>query len=156
MKIKELQWQGEPIKIRFGFMGVSTNKEKPLYWYNYECRDNGYAAFLCIEIKQHGQTWYIDNSYNYGIKKLRAGGWPNHGHKSLPDNTFAFTEVRDKGDIAIMLESEFDEESFAEDEAKREKWIKENFSNHPDYSKMIAARKMAQQRVFPKLIPNAK
>ena len=30
------QWQGENVKVVFGYCTITENKEKPLYWYNYE------------------------------------------------------------------------------------------------------------------------
>jgi len=30
-------WQGKPVKVQFGYCKVQENKERPLWWYNYEC-----------------------------------------------------------------------------------------------------------------------
>ena len=141
MKYKHLKWQGEPIDVQFGWLCVAKNKDKPMYWYNFECEETGFAVFFAIRIKQHGQVWYISNEYGEGLRKLKAGGWPNLGHRSLP-NDGAFERMRNPEDIAITLEHEFDEVAYAEHESKREKWMKDKFGGTEAYNKIIAIRKM--------------
>jgi hypothetical protein len=147
MKYKNLHWHGNPIDVQFGFMGVSTNKENPLWWYNYECSLNhGFAVVSAIRIKQNNQVWYICNDYNLGMRKLRNGGWPNFGHRSLPDDNYSFTKIRNREDIAKIMEADFNEESYAFNEAAREKWQKEKYGGTYEWEKSQALKKILAGR----------
>lgn len=150
MKYPELQWQGEPIDVQFGFMGLSKNIDNALYWYNYNCdRNAGYTVVAAIRIKQNNHVWYICNDYNQGVNKLRNGGWPNYGHRSLPNDDYVFTRINNKEDIATILNTEFDEAGYAHEQSEREKWMKKNFSKHPDYIKSQALLKMIKSHKSP-------
>lgn len=132
MKDLNLQWQGEPIETRFGYVMIKENKNKPLYWYNFECNTrvnhnkkyvpnyglSGIALIEAIEIKQGDSKFVISNHFGIGVSKLLKGGWPNHTHFSLDgeftqDNNFAIYD--------------FDEIGYSNHEAERNKWQKENY-----------------------------
>jgi hypothetical protein len=144
MRINGLAWHGEPIDVKFGYVGISPNKDKPMWWYNYECNlfGGGYATIPAIEIKQDGHIWYIANHFNIGMNKLRRGGWPNLGHKSLDGDGFTFSEIKNKEDLAMIIEDEFDEEGYAKHESEREKWQRDNFGDTEDFKKSQALKRM--------------
>ena len=132
-------WHGEPVKTDFGYATVQENKEKPLFWYNFECLWNlnegkpyygtkKSAMIPTIKVtSKDGQSFLIANHFGIGASKLKKGGWPNHIHFSLPDNA-KFEGCEDLGVLRnIYSIREFDEEKFAEHEKLRGIWQKENF-----------------------------
>jgi len=133
------QWQGEKIKVIFGNCIVRQNKEKPLYWYNFECYPEGLACIPAIKIipqseKLIGTPFVIANHYGIGVYKLLNGGWPNYTHFSL-DGEFS-TKPR-------LKITEFDPGLYAIYESEREEFFKEH---HPEEWKAIQPlRKMGQK-----------
>jgi len=129
-------WQGEPVKITFGNCVVKSKPGFPLWWYNFECRTYGefgsiYDTAIFPAILVHSSTdFVISNHFGIGINKLTKGGWPNQTHFSLPIDCF-----KSRPKFKIL---EFDEESYANHEAAREKWQKENYP--AEYKKMKALR----------------
>ena len=83
------KWQGEPVKVTFGNCIVIENKEKPLWWWNYECNEgsaslDGKAVIPSLKIKtKEGNEFMIANHFGIGIHKLLNGGWPSHAHFSV-------------------------------------------------------------------------
>lgn len=124
MKAKNYCWHGEPVEVVFGCSYVSENVDKPMYWYNYECRNssvigNDLIPAIKITLKD-GQSWVIANHFGIGIYKLLQGGWPNCVHFSLDLDTF-------KEDKAKHFKlTEFDHDRYSEHEAARRKWQKAN------------------------------
>lgn len=133
------QWQGEPVSVKFGYTMVKENKEKPLWWYNFECNvkqnihdeyipsygTTGMALIPSIQVSQGNSVFIIANHFGIGVSKLIKGGWPNHSHFSVNGE---FTE---DNDFAIY---EFDELSYSKHESERNKWQKENY--HDEYKKL--------------------
>lgn len=144
-KSSRYQWQGEPVKVRFGECRVTPNKEKPLYWYNYECYNNEFnkaslVAFVpAIEITCGDQVFVIGNHFGIGIHKVLNGGWPNHNHFSLPKETFEL------GRKKYHRITEFDLDEYSEHEAKRRAWQKENY---PEEFERSEALRRAISKVF--------
>jgi hypothetical protein len=140
MKKSVYQWQGEPVKVVFGYCEVFTNKEKLLYWYNYECDISklfkGKALIPAIKIisNDNDYSFVIANHYGIGISKLKKGGWPNHTHFSLDNNLFVEDTHR-----AFNIRK-FDFEQYSEYETNRENWQKENFPE--EYNKIRSLRNM--------------
>lgn len=138
------KWHGESVKTKFGFYKIEENKEKPLYWYNFECAHDDYynrqqkthAYVPCVEVTTKcGQVFYIANHFGIGIHKLLAGGWPSHSHFSL--NGGEFDEHWRTG---IYV---FDLDSYEKHEAKRRKWQAENFPD--EFSKSERLMKLVQK-----------
>ena len=131
------QWQGENIKIKFGNCIVEENKEKPLYWYNYECslQHDGKACIPAIQITtKEGQVFVIANHFGIGVHKLINGGWPNYTHFSLNGKFSTNPQLR---------YGEFDLDNYSVYEAEREKWQKK--TSPEEYKKILALRKMIQR-----------
>lgn len=139
MNNKKYFWQGEPVKTDFGVVYQPENKEKPLFWYNYECNWNTtldkpiydtekIAAIPAIKVTtENGYTFFIANHFGIGANKLKKGGWPNHTHFSFSDDV-KFEGVEELGALRNMYSiREFDEDGFVEYEAKRKRWQKENY-----------------------------
>lgn len=130
------QWQGEPVKIKYGSCIVKENKEKPLFWYNYECYPDGLACVPCIEVTtKDGYTFMIANHFGIGIHKLINGGWPSHQHFSVEGKFSTKPQLR---------YSEFDLESFEEHEAARNNWQKKHYPK--EWEKKQALLKMIVRR----------
>ena len=134
-------WQGEPVRIEFGAAYPEENKEKPLFWYNYECNcdflqdkpiydTHKFCMLPAIKIYYKDQKpFIISNHFGIGVNKLLKGGSPRHTHFSFADNVKF--ETIDELESWVLKQSfkitEFDEEGFSNYEAKRNKWQKENF-----------------------------
>ena len=71
-------WQGKSVKVQFGYCKVQENKERPLWWYNYECFLSKSKKCTIIEaIKIEGkEPFVIANHFGIGVYKLMNGGWP--------------------------------------------------------------------------------
>lgn len=132
-----LKWQGEPVSVRYGYCHVKTNTEKPLMWYNYDCRMTGEAKIPAIEITSN-DVFVISNQFGIGEEKLRKGGWPNMPHASLPDGTFTETGV------AV----EFDKEAYLANYAVSDLWMKNNYPE--EYKKVQGLKDLILSRKTPK------
>lgn len=125
---KEYQWQGEPVKVRFGLAEAKTNKDKPLYWYNYEISleettMQGTVLISAIEVEtKSGYKFLISNHFGIGVRKLLRGGSPNTCHFSFDDGA-KFAEHKEYE----MYDGNFQLKDYEEHEAKRRKWQRENF-----------------------------
>lgn len=123
--MKKYAWQGEPIKVDFGHCTVKLNKEKPLWWYNFDCSSSdtyGISIIPAIKITtSFGNEFCIANHFGIGHHKLIHGGWPNYTHYSL--DMFSF-EVSKKPEWRII---KFDLEGYENWYTLRQKWEKENF-----------------------------
>ena len=121
------QWQGEEVEIKFGLASVKKNKEKPLYWYNYECTlenpeyESAYISSIQVKTKK-GSTFLIANHFGIGAYKLINGGYPNIQHFSFGDDA-KFEEHKEYEDY----DGVFQLEEFEEHESNRRKWQKDNF-----------------------------
>lgn len=134
--MSKYKWQGEPVKIRFGHVHLKENRERPLYWYNFECyikidiNDNyidnygflGTCFIPAIEVTCiDGYVFQLANHFGIGVHKLMNGGWPNYAHFSLDGK---FEEM----DWQMAIEyKKFDEPRYARHEAERRKWQKKNY-----------------------------
>jgi len=132
------QWRGEPCEVKFGYVIQSENKEKPLYWYNFECynskqlddtfkpdhmvKDNGdhFALIPAVQISQGKSTFVLANHYGIGLSKLIKGGWPNHAHFSLDGE---FKESNAEYDAI----KEFDLDGYERHESARKDWQRKNY-----------------------------
>jgi len=145
---KAYEWQGQPIKTEFGYCIVTENKDKPMYWYNYECNWDDYhnkerrssgdkrAIIPAIKITYEDQVFCIANHFGIGVHKLINGGWPSHRHYSLPVD--GFDSVIPKGEKIIFCLKQFDLEGFEAHESERKKWQKRT---HPiEFEKSEAMR----------------
>ncbi|WP_437918560.1 hypothetical protein [Sphingobacterium sp. LRF_L2] len=125
------QWQGTPVEVRFGTVRVEAEKDKPLYWYNFEVMELRTSQVPAIEITYqepetgNKQVFCIANHFGVGIYKLEAGGWPNKQHFSLPND---FKEYTAEEWIEYeQVPTSFDPLGFANHEYKRFDWQKKNF-----------------------------
>lgn len=129
-------WQGETVKVEFGMCSVKASKEKPLWWYNYECELNAPALQAIIPAVrvtvQSGEQFCIANHYGIGVHKLLRGGWPDCAHFSLPVESFEPSKRR-----CYQLK-EFDELGYSRHEAERRKWQKETYPE--EFEKVEALR----------------
>lgn len=116
------QWHGEPVQVEFGNCVVKDNKDKPLWWWNYECameRPSGMACIPVVRITDNtGYSFMIANHDGIGVHKLLNGGWPGHQHFTVSGKFSSTPELK---------YDSFDEVAFAEHEAARDKWQKETY-----------------------------
>lgn len=94
-KVRRYQWQGEAVDVVFGYCLVTENKDKPMYWYNYNVFRNGQLPTKIGAIRvdtSDGQSFCLSNDYGEGVHKLESGGYPNMPHRSLPSETFVESE----------------------------------------------------------------
>ena len=138
-------WQGEPVKTEFGYCTVHENKDKPLWWYNYYCKEDGYAHLEAVRITtKSGETFCISNIHGYGVHKLINGGWPNYGHAGLPDEGFEMYKTR--------YPKEFDHEAWSKEEGDRHKWQEVNFPKEfersENLSRLISNSKISNKDLF--------
>lgn len=136
--MNKYQWQGEAVKIKFGNCIIERNKEKPLYWYNYECHlQHGEKA--CIPVIQittkDNQVFIIANHFGIGVHKLINGGWPNYTHFSLNGKFSTKPQLK---------YAEFDLDNYSVYEAEREKWQKKTCPD--EYNKMLQLRKIINKQ----------
>ncbi len=134
------QWQGEPVKYKFGNCIVRENREKPMWWYNFECLTNKVSIGMeCIPVIQvipkSGRSFMIANHFGIGHHKLINGGWPNYAHFSVDGEFSDWPELR---------YDEFDHEGYSEHEAARRKWQKEKYPE--EFERMEALRKTIKFR----------
>jgi len=88
-------WNGEPCEARH--VRVIVGKAlRPTWW----CANLEGTERLAIEVKQHGQVFFLDNADSSGWRKVTEGrGMPNFPHSSLP------------GDSTVVWPSEEESES---------------------------------------------
>lgn len=122
--MKKYRWHDEPVKVEFGICKVEENKEKPLWWYNFDVA-MGKEEIPAVRVTYGEHSFVISNRYGEGEEKLRRGGWPNFPHASLPDDLFSVTGIGFK----------YDPDGINDWNAKRDKWQKENLSHLDDYKK---------------------
>lgn len=153
--MENYQWQGEPVKVRFGYVPQDENTEKPMYWYNFECynkkelngtfkedhfvRDNGkhFAIIPAIEVESaSGYKFTLANHFGIGISKLIKGGWPNHTHFSLSGE---FKESRSEPYLLLS----FDLDGYEKHEAARNSWFKREYPD--EYKKLQALKELGSR-----------
>lgn len=136
------QWQGEKAKVRFGRYKVEEQKDKPLYWYNYEVLALQDPYINCVEVTSQGQTFYIYNGFGYGVAKLEAGGWPNMGHMSLPSDKSNFTEYTPEEWATVKFKClNEDMQKFEAMRYARDTWFRQQYPE--EMKKMDALRALA-------------
>lgn len=132
-------WRGEPVTVRFGLVKVEENKEKPLYWYNYEVAvDNPASKFSfvdAIEITTKDSVFCIANHFGVGVYKLLQGGWPNVSHFSLPGGSM-FLEQKGFEEF----HSEFNLIGYEKYERLRRRWQAKHFPE--EFNKNERLRKL--------------
>jgi len=135
--MNKYQWQGEPVKVEFGEVLVTENKDKPLFWYNFECYyrlnlNDEYEYIYCSSNKRIGicdavkvihstGEFIIANHFGIGVHKLLNGGWPNYQHFSL-NGDFQATSWKEHLHL-----KKFDELGFSKHEAARRNWQKQTY-----------------------------
>lgn len=111
------RWQGEPVKVTFGHCIVKPKKDKPLFWLNYECSQNGGKTRIpAIKIIFEGRSFIIANHFGIGVYKLQHGGWPEFPHFGFPEDAKFRTNKRS------YHIKEFDGIGYNDHEDKREQW----------------------------------
>lgn len=140
IKGKQLCWQGEPVDVEFVECLVSRKKEKPMFWYNYECRELGRALIPAVRVTtKAGYSFLLSNHYGIAIHKLINGGWPTHIH-------FGLDGAKAESSSGLMDYEEFLLEAYEEHEKNRSEWQKKNF---PDlYERKEAILSIAKRRYF--------
>ena len=135
---KTFEWQGEEVKVKFGLALTKTNKDKPLYWYNYEVSleetiMQGNTLISAIQIEtSRGSKFVISNHFGIGVHKVLNGGYPNIQHFSFSDDV----EFKEHPEYETY-DGEFQLEEFEEHESNRRKWQKENFPVEFDNSERL-------------------
>lgn len=72
-------WNGEPCQAKI--VRVIVGKApRPTWW----CAPYEGQEREAVRIDYDGQTFYIDNEGGWGWDKVKTGGSPLVGHKSLP------------------------------------------------------------------------
>ena len=119
---KQYFWQGKPVRVQFGYCKVQENKEKPLWWYNYECFLNKTEECTIIEaIKiEVKKPFVIANHFGIGVYKLMHGGLPDCEHYSLPLESFSPCKPIEQDEI-------FNIEGYSDHERGRIKWFFEKY-----------------------------
>lgn len=128
-----LEWQGQPVKVKYGFCEVYTNKDKLLLWSNYFTLTStgimGKAQIKAIEVTtKDGEVFYLANMYGIGYFKLSHGGWPNYSHYSF-NTEFEFVE-----DDAY-IDTSFNKDLYEKFVLNLEQWREENYSHTDEYKK---------------------
>ncbi len=153
---KKYQWQGEPVTVKFGYVLQQENKEKPMYWYNFECHtkeqingdreidhmvmNNGSHFSLIPAIKVttgSDSEFLLANHFGIGVRKLLKGGWPNHAHFSLNG------EFKESAAPYFKIAS-FDLDGYEKHESDRRSWQKKEYPEQ--FEKLEALRRGAQSR----------
>ena len=151
--MKKYYWQGEPVRIEFGAAYPEENKDKPLYWYNFECNYDTnldkpifdtYKNAIIPAIRIHygkEKPFVISNHFGIGVNKLIKWGSPRHTHFSFYDKIkFETIDELVSWELKQYFKiTEFDEEGFSVHEAKRRKWQKENFPEEYEQSERLRA-----------------
>lgn len=127
MKPSNYAWRGNLIKTEFGFCRVNTNKEKNLWWYNYECSQfptSGMSIIPAIKVTvDSGYSFCLSNHFGIAHHQLINGGWPGYAQYELPLSGF---EASKKAEYNLR---QFDLDGYEENETARRKW---QFDNYPD------------------------
>lgn len=136
--MEKYKWQGEPVKVLFGYVKQLANTDKPLYWYNFECinKENAYGEFIpdhmvtmkgenlalipAVKVIHSAGSFLLANHFGIGVNKLLKGGWPNMPHYSLDG------EFKESSERHFKFVS-FDEDGYCDHEAKRRSWQKKNY-----------------------------
>ena len=152
------KWHGEPVDVEFGFCKIFRNDEKKMWWYNFECHladvdltkkgevCRGEADIPAIKVTpRKGDFFVLGNHFGIGIKKLVAGGWPDHQHFSLPCFTF-------QADPEFRIEV-FDQKSFDDHEKARREFQAKHAP--AEFAKMEAMEKAMREfrEKHPKAFP---
>lgn len=77
--IKKAFWNGEPAEARA--VKVIVGKSPRASWW---CANLEGKEHQAIEIKQHGQTFYINDDKNGRLKITEGMGAPQYGHRGIP------------------------------------------------------------------------
>lgn len=136
-KVRRYQWQGEDVDVVFGYCLVTENKEKPMYWYNYNVFRNGQKPTKIRAIKvdtSDGQSFCLSNDYGEGVHKVENGGYPNIPHFSLPLD--AFVESDDFRHKRLL----FDRYGSKQEELDRRQYFRANYPE--EFKKAEALRNM--------------
>jgi len=119
-------WNGRPVTIEHVWVLIKEVKDKPLYWYNYDCSTsvNGEALFPALEITtQEDAKFIIDNSFGLGINKCRKGGMWTSAHRGFDDESIV--EVYREGHKRFGSKNiQFSEEQYLKDNEDRNRWQK--------------------------------
>lgn len=127
-------WQGELVKVEFGYSLIKPNKEKPLYWYNYECSLGTEKIPAIRVIIDKDTSFVLANHFGIGVHKLMSGGWPGKQHFSLTDHLFH------RSDDPLYLIHDYNESKFIEYELGRDEYFKESCPD--EYKKIQDLRKL--------------
>lgn len=135
----QYQWQGEPVKVEFGTCVVEENKDKPMWWYNFECNlthPKGIAVIEAVRVIHETGSFILANHCGIAVHKLLNGGWPNYAHFSL-DGDFKASKS------PVYKITEFDLFGYELHEAGRRKWQRENFP--AEFERSEALRRVFQK-----------
>jgi hypothetical protein len=140
------QWQGENVKVLFGYSTVTENKEKPLFWYNYEVAmaEGDEALIPAIKITtKAGDSFVLANHYGIGLLKLRSGGWPDKTHFSLPADSF---QVSNRAEFVYTVR-QFNQGAYSRHEENRRKWQEKNVPKgwEDEYEKIEGLRSLIKK-----------
>lgn len=140
MAKRKLKWQGEEVAAEHVTLKIYENKDKPLWWSNYEVclasRDASiYALVPALKITYNERVFYISNHFGIGLRKLRKGGWPNHQH-------FGFDEIEEYKSCLERFDS-YCERDFIDHERSRRIWQMTNFPKEFEASERL--RKLIQK-----------
>jgi len=142
------KWHGEVVQIEHINVLVTQNKEKPLFWYNFECELNApytKAMLPAIEITtQEGNTFIIANHNGIGLNKVRKGGWPDQPHFSFDEKDIV--QIIRRGEKGFYTIDSFCERDYSDLENQRRLWQKENFPE--EFEKSEALRKMLRKSII--------
>lgn len=117
-------WNGRPVTIEHIWVLIKEIKDKPMFWYNYDCSTsvNGEALFPALEITTtEGVKFIIDNSFGLGINKCRKGGMWTSTHRGFNDESIA--EVYREGHRRFDFKNiQFSEKQYLQDNEDRMRW----------------------------------
>ena len=119
------KWQGQNVKVVFGYSTVTRNDEKPLYWYNYEVNlsEDDEVKIPAIKITtKEGDSFVLANHFGIGTFKLRSGGWPDKTHHSLPKDSF---QLSNRAEYTTNVRN-FNQGAYSRFEELRRKWFEKN------------------------------
>jgi len=139
MKKGNYFWNGRPVEIEHVWVLIKEVKDKPLYWYNYDCSTsvNGKANFPAIEITtKEGAKFIIDNSFGLGINKCRKGGMWTNAHRGF--NEDSIVEVYREGHNRFNGKNiQFSEKQYLQDNEDRRRWQKHYYPEEFEWSEEL-------------------
>lgn len=139
-------WNGEPATFRV--VNIQVGDEPKHLAEHFEKTRNNQKRYLwfvpfigqtlqAVEITQHGQTWFADNSDGAGVHKVLKGGTMNYPHRSIYPAT-------NLNEVPQPEWNEFSRKAWQEmNERSRAGWLEIDPDGYPEHEKRMEALRAA-------------